>query len=150
MYKIVLLSWMSFLATLSNIALADLKLVELNEMYLDYRSYSTISSNQRNLLLYPEVPKEMINVGFNTDLAKYGYWNNEIQSLTTGQAFKSVGLDSRLGVRITNWLEVGLWHRSLHILEGVYSNMDGRYPNENALQIKIFLYRKPAGKSLIK
>lgn len=118
------------------------QLLELNEASIDYRSYQALGMGSRNLLIFPDTPKEGININLNIDVLRFCFWDNEIQSLTTGAQFKSIGLESRIGMRVTSWLEFGLWHRSQHVLDGVGS-FDFNYPTEDSLQFKIYLYRKP-------
>lgn len=129
------------LLLLPSVALADFKLVELNQVALDYRNYGMLNDKARNLLIYPEHPKEAINVIVNIDLLKFAYWNSTIESLTTPSQYKSIGLDTRLGLRVSNFLELGIWHHSQHVLDGTQSYMS-KFPSEDAVQVKLFLYRK--------
>lgn len=130
------------LSLLISTAYAEFHIVDLNEVYLDYRNYSMVNPNARNLLIYPDTPKEAINVGIKLDLLKYMYIDNEIQSITTDAQYKGIGLDLRIGVRATSWLEVGLWHRSQHVLDGTQSFMGGNFPSEDAFNVKVYLFRK--------
>lgn len=113
---------------------------ELNELYIDYRHYKLVNPNSRNPLIYPEPPKEGINLGLKTDIMSYFYFDSEIQSLTTDGQYRSIGLDTRLGVRLSSNLELGFWHKSQHLLDKHHSYMD-KFPSEDAVQIKYYLFQ---------
>ena len=115
------------------------KLIELNELYFDYRNYSMLNDKARNPLIYPIYPKEAVNVGISLDMIGVVYWNSEIQSLTSDSKYEAIGLDTRLGVRITSGLEIGFWHKSEHLLDRVDTRM--KYPSQDAIQLKLFLYQ---------
>jgi hypothetical protein len=121
--------------------------VELKELYIDYKNYSWVSDYSRNMLIYPESPKEAVNLGVEMDLFRVFYWNSEIQSLTTSSKYESVGLDTRLGLRLFESLEVGWFHKSQHVLDRKHSYMP-KYPSEDAIQIKIFIYSDKNRRSL--
>lgn len=115
-------------------------LLSLNQFALDYKNFAAINPNARNLLIYPEPPKEGINLDINLDVLKYGYWDSEIQSLTTDGQYRAIGLETRLGVRLFDSLEVGYWHHSQHVLDRQIQSIPS-FPVEDALELKIILFK---------
>lgn len=126
---------------------SSLPVIELKEVYIDYRNYSWVSDYSRNMLIYPETPKEAVNLGVQMDILKVFYWDNEIQSLTTSAKYEAVALDIRFGIRLWESLEVGWQHKSQHVLDRKHSYMP-KYPSEDTIQLKFFLYRSKDRKSL--
>jgi hypothetical protein len=124
-------------------AAEDFHLVDLKELTLNYRNYALVNDHARNLLIYPEYPKEAINVGIKLDILRIGYWDSLIESLTTGSQYRGIGLDTRLGIRVTENVELGLWHHSQHVLDRSEGNI-GKFASEDAVEIKVFLYKSPA------
>jgi len=135
--KILILSMM----LLGAMKAQALDVVSLREARIDYRNYNIISSYNRPLLIYPEVAKEGIILHVNTDILKYGFWDNSVEALTTDAQYRSIGLQFNLGLRITPWLDVSYWHHSQHVLERVSSPVSP-YPFEGALQFSIKLYQR--------
>lgn len=132
---------------LASVARADFKVFNLNELSIDYKNYKMVNPNSRNMLIYPEHPKEAINVNVNIDLLKYCYWDSIIESLTTEAQYKSIGLQTRTGCRIFNSIELGVYHHSQHILDGKSTYM-WRFPEEDAVQLKIYLYKQEKRESI--
>lgn len=126
----------------------DYHVIELNELSLDYRNFKMINANSHNMLIWPSPPKEAVNVNIKLDLFKYAYWNSIIESLTNDSKYASIGLDTRLGVRVTEYLEVGIYHHSQHVLDRSYDYMNGHFPEEDAVQIKLYLFKKDKNESL--
>lgn len=122
------------------ICYADYHIIDLKELSIDYKNYAMVNKNARNSLIYPEPPKEAINVNINMDFATYFYWNNVIESLTTDGQYRSIGLQTQIGVRLSEHLELGYYHHSQHLIDRQHSYMD-KYPVEDAVQIKLYLYK---------
>ena len=118
---------------------SDLHLMELDELSVDYKHFAVLNDKARNLLTYPEHPKEAINVNINSSILGVVYFNNQIQSMTTGAQYKSIGLQVGLGVRLTSYLEVGYLHLSQHVIDGKHPFM--KYPVEDSLTVKLYFYR---------
>lgn len=121
--------------------LADFKILQLDELSIDYRNYTLINPKARNILLYPDPPKEAVNVNINTSLLKFGYFNSIIESLTTDSQYRTIGLQVFLGIRISKYADLGLWHRSQHYLDGQFVSIP-KFPSEDALQVKLYLYKR--------
>lgn len=139
----ILLMYISvcFGVVLSKCAKADdWHVVDLSELSLTYRNYAVVNDKARNMLIYPEHPKEAINVGIKMDLLTYGYFDSTIESLTTGAKYQGIGLDTRLGLRVTNNLELGFWHHSQHNLDRNHGYM-GKFPSEDAVEIRLYLFK---------
>lgn len=128
-------------ALLPNNALGDgFKLIELREAYIDYRNYAALNPNGRDMLIYPEPPKEGINLTLNTNIFKVFYWDSTIESSTTQGQYRSVGLETRLGVNLTEHLRFGFYHHSQHVLDRGHSYMD-KFPVSDAVEIRFYLFR---------
>lgn len=119
---------------------ADYHLIDLNELGINYRNYEKVNSKARNLLLFPEHPKESIDVLINLDVLHFGYMDSQIQSLTTSGQYRSIGLDTRLGIRVTEHLQFGYWHRSQHLMDRHHSFMP-KFPSEDSIEIRLYLFR---------
>lgn len=127
-------------AILPAIASADWHVIDLNELGIDYKNYAIVNDKARNLLIYPEHPKEGIDVNLKLNLLVYGYWDNTIESLTTSSQYRSIGLNTRLGVRASEHLELGYWHHSQHVLDRDAGYYD-KFPSEDAVEVRIFIFR---------
>jgi len=120
----------------------DFHIVNLNELSLDYKNYHVVNPNAHNMLIWPNVPKEGVNVGIKLDLFKYLYWDSTIESLTDDAQYASIGLETRLGVRVSDSLELGFYHHSQHVLDSQYTYMNGHFPEEDAVEVKLYLYKE--------
>lgn len=117
----------------------------LDELSIEYKNYELVNDKARNLLIYPEHPKEGINVNINTDILTYLYWDSQIQSLTTGSQYRAIGLETRLGLRLSQYLYVGYWHHSQHLMDRAPATLP-RFPSEDAVELKLFLFRAKSGR----
>lgn len=126
---------------------AEISFISLDEVDLVYRNY-TLDPNNRPLLIYPQSAKEGINVNINMDILKYGYWDNQIESLTTDSKYEGIGLQFSLGVRVTDWLDLGIWHHSQHTLDNADPYVQP-FPEETAIEVKIILYQARPGRPSI-
>jgi hypothetical protein len=115
-------------------------IIDLNELTLDYRNFAVLNPNARNMLIYPEPPKEGINVGMKVDVLTYLYWDSQIEALTTDAQYRAIGLETRLGVRVSHYLEIGYLHHSQHLIDRDHAYMN-KYPVEDSIQVKLYLYR---------
>ncbi len=118
----------------------DFHLVDLNELGINYRNYAMLNDKARVLLLGDEHPKEGINVLMKFDVLKYGYLDSQIESLTTNAQYRSIGLQLRLGMRVSDFVELGVFHHSQHVLDKA-SEGYAKFPVEDAVELRIYLYR---------
>lgn len=119
---------------------SDYHIVDLDELSIDYKNYKMVREKNYNTLTYPENIKEGINVNINTTILGAVYWNNTIETLTTEGQYRTIGLQLGLGVRLTDYIEVGYYHHSQHLLDRQHSFMN-HFPVEDAVEIKFYLYR---------
>ncbi|CAM6005209.1 unnamed protein product [Sphagnum balticum] len=122
---------------------------QLDEFAIDYKNYDWIRSGQTPLLIYPMPVKEALNLDFNINVFQYGYLDGIVESLTDQTQFAAVGLQLSLGVRLTDWLQVGYYHHSQHILDGTIVNNGGAYPEEDAVELKLTIYHARAGREAL-
>ncbi len=133
----------------------EFKAINLDQVYLEYRQYfhggrdPLITSNG---LSNRELEKEL-NIGIDTRLLKFGYWNNIVHSTTDqdrdnhhGQ-FRLIGLESRLGIRISQHLDISYYHHSQHLLDTSYAHDD--FPVRDGIELKIYLYSPKREDTLI-
>lgn len=119
----------------------NFKLLELDELVINYQNMSTLNPKARSMLIYPEYPDKSMNVIIKFDALKYLYWNSTIESLTTSAQYRSIGLQARAGIRIAPFLEVGLYHHSQHLMDRQHAYMP-KFPVEDAIEINLYLYRR--------
>jgi hypothetical protein len=88
------------------------------------------------------------NLNLNTNIYDVIYWENIIHTTTdkydnhNGQ-FRLVGWQLRFGLRLTENFDIGYYHHSQHLLDYVYPY--GKFPYEDAVELKIYLYKRPKG-----
>ena len=129
--------------------------VTLRELYLTHKTFKAGSRipegvDGSNLADTREIGQE-VDLDFNVDfLDDYFFWNNHVWSTIdrwekTGKmgVFRNVGWNWRIGFRPCDYLEVGYWHFSKHMLDANYSKAinDGKFPVEDALEIRFWLYK---------
>lgn len=134
-------SWLALLTLLMiPTAQADFHIMELKELSLDYKNFAVLNDKARDLLIYPDHPKEGIDIIMNTKILEYGYMDATVESLTNDSQYAGIGLQMHLGLQLGDTLRVGYYHHSQHTLDRPSSYMD-RYASEDALEVKIWLYK---------
>lgn len=133
------LIFLALSSLLTGIARADI--VDLNEVTLTYKNYEMVHKGSRHLLLWPERPKEAITTTLNFDILRYAYWNNNIHAMTTGSQYRSIGLETRLGVRLFPQVDISFYHYSQHLLERAHPNVLP-YPLEDAIEIRFNILKR--------
>jgi len=147
-WEVVLLFVLGLLLIVASRADASYRLIELRELSIDYKNYAWLNPNARHPLLYPEHPKEGVDLNLKTDLFDWFFWDNSIKSLTTGSQYRTVGLETRFGVYVSDYLNVGYYHQSQHLLERSHHSIP-KFPVEDAVEFKLYLYRdRPARDSM--
>lgn len=116
-------------------------LLDLRDMGIDYKNYAVVNPKARNSLIYPEAPKEGVNLLLNMDVLTFGYWDNTVETLTTDGQYRSIGLLTRLGVRVTRDVHVGYEHHSQHLIDRHHSYMH-KFPVEDAVTLRIYLFQR--------
>lgn len=125
---------------LAYVARADF--MDLQEVSIDYKNFQLRNANSRNPLIFPESPKEGLDFTANTDFF-WGlvYVNATVDSLTTSQQFREVGLETRLGFHLGDHVNLGIYHHSQHVLDEEQPVFP-RFPEEDAFELKVYLYRR--------
>jgi len=81
-----------------------------------------------------------LNLGFNTDLYRFGYFDNKAWTMIDQGQFRTVGWNYKLGARMTDRLAVEYEHFSKHLLDhAAYSN---GFPVQDSIGIVLHLYRR--------
>ena len=119
---------------------------ELKEVSLNYRDF--LPGTYYPLITNNGIPNRALDkellLNLNSDLWKYGYWNNTVHTMTdkdattgaTGQ-FRLVGWEFRVGAKVFDCLDVGYYHHSQHLMD---ASLPYHFPTEDAVEIKIYLY----------
>lgn len=112
--------------------------IELKEVYINYH---WITPNGRDPLFtsWGLKPQKDLEVHINFDTFKYIYWDNNIHSTTDEHQFKLVGWEARIGIHILDCVDLGIYHHSQHILDGVYP-YDG-FPVKDAIELRLNIYK---------
>lgn len=145
MIKLIALTMMVVFALL--LGLRDSEAGEFQVMKLDEASiyYKKYHPSARHPLFYDSSPKESLNLGTNVDLLQVIGWDSVVQSMTNDSQYYMVGLQMQLYLRITQQLEVGYYHQSQHLLDHTYPYQ--RYPVEDAVTVRLTLFRAHPGRS---
>lgn len=126
--------------------------IDLNEVSLNYGVYNGARTYPISLLPGHELTNTL-DVNINMAILKYGYFTNRIHSAMDSadggpSQFRVVGWEYRLGVHVSPYLDIGMYHYSEHILDTEYPLPSG-YPQATAVELKIYLYKKNKADSLI-
>lgn len=124
-------------------------LLEMNETSLEYRDFFPGGSDPlitQNGLDNRTLGKE-VRLNLNVDVLKVFYFDNLVHGGTDeiigsggkGQ-FRVVGWNFELGFRLNQYINVYYHHHSQHILDSTYAH--GHFPVQDAVGIKIYLYKK--------
>jgi hypothetical protein len=92
----------------------DWHVIELNESNLNYQRFI---DDGRDPYIYPNVHKEALNLTTNLDVLRYFYLDTTVRSITDDAQYASVGLNLKLGVRLTDHFQVQYEHLSVHELD---------------------------------
>jgi hypothetical protein len=124
----------------------DLGIFDLQEVSLDYHNHAALNPNQRDPLLFPESPKEKMALNVKTDMLWFLGLDTQLHASTTDSQYRAVGLQVDLYARITQYLEVGYEHHSQHLLDRDSASLP-RFPSEDSLAVKLYLFRAKVGRN---
>lgn len=137
--------YLILLLLLSTQALAkDYKLIELDSLFIDYKKFD---SSNRDPYFYNSTKYEELSINVTTDIAGFIYWDSMVHGDTNHSKYEEVGLETRLGIRLTQSIEVGYYHHSRHLLDDTFPYQG--FAVDDAFQIKIYLYNNTKRKALI-
>jgi hypothetical protein len=143
------MKYLYLLAFLPCVAKADFHMFTLQELSLTGKVFKEGSRDpliDDAHLENREIGQE-VSLNMNIDVAgPYLYWNNHVLSYTDrwtsdhrpGQ-FRLVGWEFEVGARPFEWLEVGYYHFSKHLLDYEYPT---KFPVLDAGYIKLIIYKK--------
>jgi hypothetical protein len=115
--------------------------VYLDELKLDYQRFDWINPKSRVAWVYPDAPKEQISLGMKLALYEFAFSDATILSMTDSSQFRGVGLNERLGVHLSDYVDLYLEHQSLHVLDREQSVMSG-FPEQDSVGVSIYLYKR--------
>lgn len=130
------------LLMMSDAEATDWHLIDLKELNVNYKRFV---SDGRDPLIYPYVHKEAINLDVNMDLFNVFYWDNRILSVTDDAQYRGVGLNVKLGLRITQSLSLQYEHLSQHVLDDKVQRMD-KFPVEDSIGLVLKIYQAPGAR----
>lgn len=108
---------------------------ELDSLYVDYKKFD---DSNRDPLFYNSTKKESISLVMNTNFLSYFYLDNRVHGETNNAKYELVGLEARIGLRLTNYMEVGYYHHSQHLLDDKYPYQ--KFPVDDAVEIRLYIY----------
>lgn len=119
-------------------------LIELDEVSSEYRHYLRPNYNA----YFPQEEKDGLNLRLDSTVAKYFIWNSEVHGTSDDAAYRQIGLQMSVGVRVSRYLDLTLNHHSQHLLDE--GDAWGRhFPCENWVGVKIYFYRQDRKETLI-
>lgn len=125
---------------------ADEYVFDVQEMYVNYHFYAPGGVDP--LTTQNGLPNRTMGQGaeFNvkTRVFQHLYWDNRIHTTTdkyidsgeNGQ-FRTVGLETRFGVRLHDNLDIGYYHHSEHVLD---YERTSPFPRRDAFEVRFYLY----------
>lgn len=139
-----------FILFLSAPALAQYRLLDVEEFSIQYSQFE----DGRRDPYAPEYDGQWAyraNANFRLSIFESLYWDNNVhtEALQSGPV-KTVGWHWKLGLRLTNWLDIGHEHWSRHIMEDARPKDGGSnvFPVEDSYFIRVKFIQKPNGRSL--
>ena len=112
------------------------ELVSLDETSIHYKRFVP---NGRNPYFLTLAPKEELNFQIDFTAFKYCYVNTRLHAMTTSAQYHLVGLNTVIGVRVTNGIHLQYEHFSKHLLDSTYPYQ--KFGVEDSIGAKFFLYK---------
>lgn len=123
------------------------RLVEAKSVDLGYRSY--FPGSRDPLVTQNGLPDRQLGKGFDLDLRNDLFWSimyfdatvhatTDEDTKNGGGQFRSCGLQFRTGFNVTDYLQLGYFHHSQHVIDTTYKP---GFPVEDALEVRLNLYR---------
>lgn len=116
---------------------------ELEQVDIHYKRFAP---GGRNPLFFSTEQKEELNFGVMTRVARFGFLNLKLHSMTDQFQFHVAGLNFTAGVRVFPWLDIQTEHFSRHILDTSYPHQG--FPVEDSVGLRLYLYRAKQGGSI--
>ncbi len=111
--------------------------VKLNLVELKWRNYT---SDGRDLLIYPSIHKEAVELSLDTDVFRYLYLDTSVAGIQDETQYRGISFTSHLGIRICDWLRIEHEHNSQHVLDGQIETLP-RFPVYDSVTAIFTLYR---------
>lgn len=103
----------------------------------------------RDLILLPnDEPHQQVELKVNTDLFKYGYWDNRVWGLTNQSKFSATGWNYHLGLRLSKLFDVEYEHHSQHRLDAPFPPNVG-FPVEDSFNVIFHVYSRDPGNATL-
>lgn len=123
--------------------------IEVDKLSVNYRLFRR--EGIEPMITYDGLNRQLdkgLNLNLDTTIMGYVYWNSSVLTMTDydpvakyGQ-FRTIGLQMQLGLRITEWLDVGYFHLSRHLMDTPQVNGQS-FQQTDALELTLKLYSNP-------
>lgn len=116
--------------------------LELQDTYLNYKNY--LPNGYTPYLPQGSTLNKGLDYHIDTDVFKYFYWNNTVWSLMDQNQFRSIGWNYEVGARVLPFVDLEYEHFSRHTLDepSPTKAVGEKYPVEDSINIKLYLYRR--------
>lgn len=114
--------------------------IELNEIKVSYVNF--FSGGRDPLISYNQNPNKLLDLDVNTNFATYFFWNNKIHSMSDNSQFRVIGLNTLLGLRIFDFMDLYYYHYSQHLLDTATYQYGGGFPLLDGIGINLYLFQK--------
>lgn len=123
-------------------------IIELKELSLDMKHYSL--GSKIPMVTDTGIPDRSpglgVNLNIRMDVLSYIYWDNTVHTISDRSTYvlgdlgshRQIGLEYRIGVRISKELSIGYFHYSQHNFDIVPATVR---PHEDALEIRLTVFK---------
>lgn len=125
------------------------EIIELDSISIEYQMFKHKGIDP--MITYDGLNRKIdtgLNLNLNTTVLSYFYWNSSIISMKDydpvydyGQ-FRTIGLQMRLGIRLTDWIDIGYYHLSRHLMDTPQPTGQS-FQQMDAIEFKLKLYNNP-------
>lgn len=123
---------------------SEWKLLDLDEVSAEYNHYLQPTHSA----YFNESEKDGLSVNVDSTVAKYLFWNSTVHGTSNNSQYRLIGLYMQVGARVSRYVDLSVWHHSQHLLDG--GDEYGRhFPVENAVELKVYFYRRERREALI-
>ncbi len=110
---------------------------KLNLVELKWRNYT---SDGRDLLIFPQIHREAVELSLDTDVLRYFYFDSSVLGIQDESQYRGISFTSHLGVRLFDWLRIEHEHNSQHVLDGQIATLP-RFPVYDSITAIFTIYR---------
>lgn len=123
--------------------------IRLTDAYMDYKQFLP-NGFSPYMPSSSDLNKE-IDLHVNTEIFRYGYWNNQVWSLWDQGQVRWFGWEYEVGVHATSFIDIFYNHFSRHEADKdnrFHSLYQEKYPVEDSIGIRFYFYRDSEHKGI--